>query len=187
MERAAVQTGDGAGDRTHGSETRPAARRRGTTRALGIVLAVAATTAFAAAASAGPHGGRGGCDFRGGPGFGLSRLERGVEQLDLAPDTKQAVYKVIDQARTQQRALADQIRAAHQQMRTLLDAPTPDVDAVLAQADTLGGLMTQERKNDLRALVQIRTMLTPEQWQQLEPHGRRGGPGGPPPGPDAML
>ena len=42
------------------------------------------------------------------------------------------------------------------------------VEAVTAQADSLGALQTEARKVELRALVQVRNLLSAEQWQELE-------------------
>jgi Spy/CpxP family protein refolding chaperone len=56
---------------------------------------------------------------------------------------------------------------------TTSDAPAdradkPDLDAILAQADSLGALKTEARKAQLRTLVGIRGLLTPEQWTELK-------------------
>ncbi len=50
-----------------------------------------------------------------------------------------------------------------------LDAPSPSLDAVLAQADSIGALETQAKKIELTAVVKIRGLLTDEQWQELRP------------------
>jgi len=122
-----------------------------------------AVTALGANAWARPHGG-----MCGGKGFALERLERGVATLELEQEKLDAVYQVIDQARGQRRGLDAEIRTAHERMRELLEQDAPSVDAVTAQADSIGELTTAARKVELRALVQVRTLLTPEQWQQLE-------------------
>jgi Spy/CpxP family protein refolding chaperone len=116
----------------------------------------------------------------GGRGDLLGHIERGVERLELAADTKQAVYAALDEARTQRRALGDQLRAAHDQMKATLDATAPSLDAVLAQAESIGALETQAKKIELAAVVKIRQLLTDEQWQRLRAahgpgqHGRCG-------------
>ena len=136
-----------------------------TKRTAVIAVAIAAATAVAGSALATrPGGGPGGCG-----GHLLGRIEHGVQRLTLTPETKQAVYAVLDDARNQQRALGDQLRRAHEEMRATLDAPTPSLDAVLAKADSLGALETQAKKIELAALVKIRGLLTDAQWQELRP------------------
>jgi Spy/CpxP family protein refolding chaperone len=56
----------------------------------------------------------------------------------------------------------------HERMRTLLEADKPDVNAVLAQADSVGALKTEARKAQLRNLLAIRALLTAEQWTDLK-------------------
>jgi Spy/CpxP family protein refolding chaperone len=142
-------------------------------------LAAAALAAFGAAreVQAKPPGGCGGKHGR----SMLDRVERELATLGLAQKELDAAYAVIDQARSERRGLDGQIHAAHERMRELLDAGTPDASAVSAQADTIGDLMTQVRKIELRAALGVRAMLTPEQREKLESHHDRMGLRGPPP------
>jgi len=135
-----------------------------------VALALATATLVAGHAAANRHGGR--------PRHGsmLGRVERGVEKLELAPETRKSVATILDQARSQQRVLRDQLHAAHVQMRALLGEPAPSTDAVLAQADSIGALQTQAKKGELQAIIQVRHLLSAEQWQQLR---RQQGPGRP--------
>ena len=154
-------------------------------RIAAIAFAVGAAIGFGSLrASARPHMGGGGmCGAHGGAM--LDRLESGVGTLGLQPKDLDAIYQVIDTARKERRPLDAQLRTAHQQMRTLMDADAPNVDAVTSQVDTIGSLTTQLRKIDLRAAVQVRSMLTPDQRKQLE--GMRGRFGhGDPPGPPEL-
>src|SRR5262245_31357339 len=118
-----------------------------------------------------------------GPGKGFF-LQRQLEKLELPAETRTQVDAVFAESRTRQEALHQQIRAAHESMRSLLDQESVDETAVLAQADTIGSLMTEARKDDLKTLIQVRSLLTPEQRaaldQQMEAHrdnwrGKRGG------------
>jgi Spy/CpxP family protein refolding chaperone len=105
------------------------------------------------------HGGRG--------GHGLEKIERKVERLELAPETRQAIYDVIDQARDQERETRSQIRSSHERMRELLSQSSPSEEEVLALADSIGTLETDASKRRLRTMLQIRALVTPEQWQEL--------------------
>ena len=139
-------------------------------RAALAALVVAAMVSAGGVAAAPPGGGCGG----GGPS--LEHLEHGVARAGLPPETAQAVYQRIDQARAEQRSIEASLAAAHEQMRTLLDQDAPSADAVLAQADAIGALETQMHKLGLRTMLQVRALVTPEQWDSLMPKRR-----GPPP------
>ena len=144
------------------------------------LIASAAVALGTASAWARPHGG-GMC--KSGRGATLEKLEHKVAGLGLAQKELDAVYAVIDQARREKRPLDAEIRAAHDRMRELLEQEQPNVETVTAQADSIGALTTQARKIELRATVQVRSMLTPEQRKQLGGmHGRfaRGERHGPP-------
>src|SRR5262245_63768903 len=89
---------------------------------LGMGLALAA-----AGAARGDHGmGMG----MGGPGR-AAFLDRQLQQLNLPAQTQTAVDAVLAQARTQQDALWQQVRAAHASMKSLLEQDTPDEAAVM--------------------------------------------------------
>jgi Spy/CpxP family protein refolding chaperone len=59
------------------------------------------------------------------------------------------------------------MKAAFEQMRTLLDQDTPDEAAVMQQAELLGQLRTEAHKAMLHTLLAVRAELTPEQRAQL--------------------
>lgn len=131
---------------------------------------VAAGLAVGGAAIAGPHGG--GCGEGGG---GLAHLERRVARADLPAETSQAIYQRIDQARAEDRTIEAALADAREKMRELLEQDSTNTDAVMAQADAVGALETQRRKLGLKALAEIRALVTPEQWRDLAPgEDRRG-------------
>jgi Spy/CpxP family protein refolding chaperone len=147
--------------------------------ALGLALAAAAALPAVALAKGGGPGGCGGGGHRGGPGMGgpsVERLERRVERLDLEAKSQAAVYAILDQARSEQRARRSELRTAHEKMRALLEQDSPDLAAVEAQSDAIGALQTAAHKASLRTLISLRPHLTKEQWAELQPPKRRGGP-----------
>jgi len=123
-------------------------------------VAIVAALALAAGVSARPGPGMGGP-----PGF---FLEKAIDKLELPAQQRSAVQSVIDQAKPTGEKLRDDVQSAHEGMRTLLEQDTVDESAVMAQADTIGAAMTESRKHDLRTLLQVRALLTPEQRTQLE-------------------
>ena len=124
-----------------------------------LSLALVAALALATSAFARPGGGH-------GPGGFF--LQRQIEKLELPAETRTKVDAVFAESRTSQEKLHEQIRAAHDSMRALLDQDTVDEAAVMAQADSIGALMTQARKQDLKTLIEVRSLLTPEQRASLD-------------------
>jgi len=104
----------------------------------------------------------GGKDGHGGP-----RLERALERLELDETRRAEALSVLDAARPASRDLRAQIRAAHQELRTMLADPSIDEATALAQADAIGALRTALSKHRLRTLIQVREQLSPEQQEKL--------------------
>jgi len=116
-------------------------------------------------------------------------LERNAERLGLDEKTRAEVRSIADAAREESRRLEDGLRVLHDELRKLLDQPTPDLEAALQQADRIGAAETELHKLRLRTMLQIRGLLTPEQRQELvriheerrRERGRMPPPGAPPP------
>jgi Spy/CpxP family protein refolding chaperone len=137
-----------------------------------LALGLAAPAALATAAFACPGGG---CRN----GKRLQHLERRIESLDLAPQTREAAYELLDRARQQRRAARTEMREGREKIHEMLAQDSPDEDAILAQADALGAVQLEVRKTRLRTLIGLRKLLTAEQWQELQetmrpPHERKG-------------
>ncbi|MCG8591783.1 MAG: Spy/CpxP family protein refolding chaperone, partial [Proteobacteria bacterium] len=151
------------------------------TRLIAPALAVVTAVALAGGAAARPGGGGGeGCGPRGGGK--LDRIERSVERLDLDEETRSSVYSVLDASRDEDRELRREMREAREQMRSLMDAEQPDTEAIFAQADAIGALRTEAQKQKLRTMIELRQLLSPEQWRELrsfrDGRGRGFGPRG---------
>jgi len=102
------------------------------------------------------------------------RLERAIERLDLDADTRAQAYAVIDAARPASRELRASLRAAYEEMRTLMEQPQPSEEAVLAAVEEIGGLKPELRMHDVRTLLQVGALLTPEQAEKLRSKLHRG-------------
>lgn len=150
--------------------------RRGA--ALSAVTVFSAVTIWMAATGALAQPGGPGC---GGGGRVLEHLEHQLGRAGLPAATTQAVYQRIDPARAEQRPLEVSLDAAREQMHALLDQDKADVGAVMSQADAVGALETQLKKIGLQTLLEIRGLVTPEQWQALAPKHRGGRPDDAPP------
>jgi Spy/CpxP family protein refolding chaperone len=132
------------------------------TAAIAFAL-IGAAVAVGAASAKPPGPGRPG---PGGPGP-EHLIEENADRLGIDDDTRDAIRKIAEASRERSDALSERLHAAHEEMRHLLDADEPDEDAVMAQAEAIGALHVDKHKNRLRALLEIRALLTPEQRQEL--------------------
>ena len=105
----------------------------------------------------------------------MTRLEEKIDALNLDDATRTAIHKAIDEGRVAQDDMRSQLRKAHQDLRAMLQQDNPTEAQVLAQAEVIGGLETEQRKQALHTLLTIRALLTPEQRASLReamrPHG----------------
>jgi Spy/CpxP family protein refolding chaperone len=120
-------------------------------------LALCAAFALAAPAFARPPADR--------PVGGL--IARNAERLGLEGDALLAVQAVVQASGVRHEELLQKLESAQAAMRELLSQPVPDSDAVMAQADALGALETELHKNRLKAILDIRALLTPAQREEL--------------------
>jgi Spy/CpxP family protein refolding chaperone len=103
-------------------------------------------------------------------------IERHAKRLGLDDATVKKMRGIVETSRAENEKLRKQTEVEQGALRKMLEQDTPDEKAVMAQADKIGALMVQQRKNQLRAVLMIRGMLTPEQRAELEKI-RREGPG----------
>jgi Spy/CpxP family protein refolding chaperone len=167
---AAVAQGEGGGAGTGAKGTKPPAKTK--------------PTDAKAAPAPPPYG------FPGG------LIERNAKRLGLSDETVAAMRETIEKSRAENEKLRARVETEQANMRKLLDKDVPDEAAVMTQAEKIGDLMVEQRKNQLRAMIKMRSMLTPEQRAELDKirgehplrregggppgHGRHGD--GPPPG-----
>lgn len=103
-------------------------------------------------------------------------IERNAKRLGLSDATVRQMRSVVEMSRTENEKLRKKVEGEQGLLRKMLEQDTPDETAVMAQADKIGTLVTEQRKNQLRAVLKIRGMLTPEQRAELGKM-RKDGPG----------
>lgn len=107
-----------------------------------------------------------GAGHRSGPPPGRF-IEKQAERLGLDEQTRQRIRQIVEESRTHGQTIRESLHQAHTDMRQLLEQDMPDETAVLQQAEKIGNLHIEKQKNRLRAMLQIRALLTPEQRQAL--------------------
>lgn len=126
-----------------------------------VALAILLVGGLASVALAWPGGGPGG---RGGRGM---HLERMLDDADIAPETADKVRSIFEQSREAHRPMRKQIRDAQEKLHDLLDADEPDAAAVIAQADAVGTLIGQAQRMRVSTLLQVRSVVTTDEWHEL--------------------
>ena len=129
-------------------------------------------------ATAAPCGGPGG-----GPGMRGQHLERMLDDADLAPETEDKVRSILEEARRAHRPMREQIVEARKKVHELLGADEVDATAVIVQADEVGNLLAQTQRMRAATLLQVRSAVTADDWQELlqgldDSFGGRRGPKG---------
>jgi Spy/CpxP family protein refolding chaperone len=125
-------------------------------------LLMIATPALAGGGSGGGPGGG-----MGGPGMRGQHLERMFEEADLDPATEDKVRAIVTEAREAHRPMREKMRAARIELNDLLEADPPDAAAVVAQADEIGVLLAQAQKMRVATLLQVRSVVTVDEWRDL--------------------
>jgi Spy/CpxP family protein refolding chaperone len=95
------------------------------------------------------------------------RFEKFIEEINLDQKTLIEVKRILNASQAKHKELFGQLRAAHERMRFLLEQQNPDEAAVMTQADTIGALETEARKQRLRTMLQVHALLTAEQRTKL--------------------
>jgi Spy/CpxP family protein refolding chaperone len=129
-----------------------------------LVCGAFATAAFAQPPGPGPGGGPPGPH---GPPPIERMLERHADELGLDADTRAAIRAIAAEARKDEQPASEEVRLLQEQMRALLDAESPKLDDVMQLADRIGAAETELKKQRLRTMLEIRTLLTPEQRHTL--------------------
>jgi Spy/CpxP family protein refolding chaperone len=135
------------------------------TGAAGAVLALVAVVLLGAGMASSKEG-------RGCHGHGkcahFERMEAKLAELQLDEQTRAAAQQVIATARAESETRREELREARRALHDLLEQDAPSLDAVMAQADAVGALQTESHKAKLRTLLELRSVLGPEGWSQLE-------------------
>jgi Spy/CpxP family protein refolding chaperone len=165
-------------------------RTRTRTRTLTLVALLAAALPAAAFAFGG-HGGHGSCaasaeEAREHAG---RMFDRGLDRVDATDAQRTTIDAVLDRAVPQIYAVREEGAALREDARDVLTADTVDAAAAEAIRKDALALVDEGSRLMVGAMVEVASVLTPDQRQELGdlmdrmhedgPPGERGGPGGP--------
>jgi Spy/CpxP family protein refolding chaperone len=117
----------------------------------------------------------------GGPGMG-SGMDGGhvamvLHALDLTADQQKKVATIHERMQRQMIQQQADLRIAMLDLRQLVHAATPDQAKIEAQIDRIAGVRVGMAKAHIATLLEVRSLLTPEQlkkWQALPMEGLGG-------------
>lgn len=102
-------------------------------------------------------------------------------KIGLSADQQKKMDAVFEQARPNLMGLLQAVHGEEQNMAPLLAADQPDESRILAQIDRIAQARAELEKANARMLLQLRRLLTPEQWKTLQAMDPHRGPGRYPP------
>jgi Spy/CpxP family protein refolding chaperone len=103
--------------------------------------------------------------------FGTNSLPA-VQKLDLTAEQKKSVDDIFQQHRLKLIDLEAALQKDELILEPLVAAIPPDDAKVLAQIDRVAQARAELEKANSRMLWQVRRVLTPEQWSQLQSQPR---------------
>lgn len=130
-----------------------------------VVSVLAGVLFLASSALAGPPGGP--PPHHDGPGGPEQFIARESKRLGLDAKTTQAIQQIVSAQREDARKLEEERSAARKKLGEILTQEPLDQAAALKQAEALGQIDTEMRKQRLETMFKIHALLTPEQRQKL--------------------
>ncbi|HOX44130.1 MAG TPA: periplasmic heavy metal sensor [Myxococcota bacterium] len=152
------------------------------------VLVALSMLALPLAALAGPG--------KGGPPPAV--MKKIMKDVGLSDGQIKQIEELHFKAEREKLEIRYELEKARLELQQLMIAAQPEQGAVFSQLDKIGAVQTRLKKNRVGLMLQIRKLMTPEQWQKMEAiqaeHrmqkrdkrrglGGGGGPGGPGRGP----
>ena len=124
----------------------------------------------------------------------MERISEMAAEIGLDEAQVSEIESIVSESREEGKALREQLREAKGEMKSLMEADPPNERAVMAHIDEVGELKTELKKLKVGTMLEIRSILTPEQFAQFKeirkekraerrqggdgPPRRRGGPRG---------
>jgi Spy/CpxP family protein refolding chaperone len=96
-----------------------------------------------------------------------------VQKLDLTAEQRKSIDDIFQQHRLKLIDLEAALQKEELILEPLVNAEQPDDAKVTAQIDRVAQARSELEKANSRMLWQVRRILTPDQWKQLQPSAKR--------------
>lgn len=109
---------------------------------------------------------------------GMSGITKLIQQLDLTSEQSEQIEAISERAKTENRALFEQLQTNRQEMQSLLTSDA-SLEELRANHQQVQNLQQELGNNRFETMLEIREILTPEQRTQMaelmeQGRGRRG-------------
>ena len=95
-----------------------------------------------------------------------------MERLGLSPDQRRRIETIRQDHRLKQIDLRASAEKARVTLEPLVGAEQPDEGRILSQMDRVSQAENELRKDEMRQQLEIRKVLTPDQWRRLQDERR---------------
>ena len=96
-------------------------------------------------------------------------IQKNAQSWGISNETLQKILQLGKDARPLKDRLHEKLRAAQNLLHSLLDQDSPSIPEVMSQVETAGLLETEMRKHALSVLIRMRSLLSPQQRENLAP------------------
>ncbi|MEE2752290.1 MAG: periplasmic heavy metal sensor [Myxococcota bacterium] len=90
------------------------------------------------------------------------------DELGLDEKAQQAIREIVDNHKERGDELLEELDIASEDLKSLMEQETPDLDSVLVQADVVMTLKSELFKQHLTTLIELREHLSEEQIRQIK-------------------
>lgn len=101
------------------------------------------------------------------PAYGIAPFYSGAVDLNLSEDQIKKLQNLQLEYRKEILKLRNLLQAKQLELQTLLASKQPDQDKVNSKLEEIGKLRTDIEKKLVSYQLQVRKVLTPEQWDKL--------------------
>jgi Spy/CpxP family protein refolding chaperone len=98
----------------------------------------------------------------------MVRAKKIMHEIGLSDQQIEKVQGLRFKADREQVDIRSDLDKAHIDMQQLLSADKPNDAAVFTQIEKIGALEVQLKKNRIGLMLEVRKLMTPEQWEKIE-------------------
>ncbi len=133
--------------------------------AIALALLLLPAAAFAQGPPDCDRGGRG---HHGPPGGPVKMFEHHAEEIGLDDADLMRIKAIFDASKDEMMTLKESLHDSRAKLRSMMDADTPDEQAIMAQIDTITAISGDLHRLRVKTMLDIRATLTPDQREKMK-------------------
>ncbi len=95
-------------------------------------------------------------------------MKKIMKDIGLTDSQIKQIEELHFKAEREKLDLRHELAKARLDLQQLMNAAQPDQGAIFGQLDRIGAIQVKQKKNRVGLMLQIRKLMTPEQWQKME-------------------